>query len=73
MRAEERGELRGKVIITVELYQVGPTVISVGRTKELRHVTPPDELLSVVERYAKKVVGRRKMKRKTRAKVVARG
>lgn len=60
----DRGELRGRVMVTVELYQAGPTVIKVGRTKELKHVAPPIELMDALERYAKKVVGRRKVKRK---------
>lgn len=66
-----RGELRGKIVFRVMLYQEGPTVIQVARTKELKHVSPPIELMSALEAYAKKVVGRRKVKRKKKAKAVA--
>lgn len=66
-----RGELRGKVIVKIMLYQAGPTIIQVGRSKELKHVPPPAELMAALERYAKKVVGRRKMKRKAKAKAKA--
>lgn len=67
---KDRGELRGKVVVTVELYQEGPSIIKIGRTKELKHVPPPLELMDALERYAKKVVGRRKVKRKKKLQLV---
>lgn len=66
---DERGELRGKVSFHIELYQEGPTIIRVARSKELKHVSPPIELMSALEAYAKKVVGRRKVKRKKAKRV----
>lgn len=66
---DERGELRGKVSFHIELYQEGPTVISVARSKELKHVSPPLPLMAALEAYAKKVVGRRKVKRKKAKRV----
>lgn len=53
------GQLLGKVSVTVEIYADRPSVILVSRKvgDGRRHVAPSTELCSLLETYAKKVLG----------------
>lgn len=55
MKKDARGRKLVTIDFSVELYETGPAVINVYRpVKNTRRISPPVELLSVLEAYARR-------------------